>query len=218
MGYLTVLVAMLIMSIAPAVAQPFYTCTMPDGRMVLTNAPCAGANNETVPFRDHAIDQQDRTRPKAQLSPAAQPANLSCEGCVTEVVDTQMLKILCDGKSVLMCVRDIRSATTKDDVLKLVEQQTVTAYIASRIPDGTFIGEVILSTGQSLSQALTGSVLWLLPDRMTRAPATTFASRPAAPSPSPRAWDCSSHRSEHCADTIPDLPGVRIEDIPFTTE
>lgn len=47
MGHLIILVVVFLMSTAPANAQPFHTCTRPDGRKVLTNEPCPGEDRYT---------------------------------------------------------------------------------------------------------------------------------------------------------------------------
>ena len=48
MGHIAVLLAVLVLSTAPAGAQDLYKCKMPDGRTVVSNMPCAEGAKETV--------------------------------------------------------------------------------------------------------------------------------------------------------------------------
>jgi endonuclease YncB( thermonuclease family) len=99
-------------------------------------------------------EEEARLRQQAAEADSNQRAAAPFEGRVVKVLDGQTLQVLRQGNPVPVRVRDIPTHVSKDRIHELVSQQTVIVIVYNRTPDGMFIGEVILPTGQSLSQAV----------------------------------------------------------------
>lgn len=73
MWRMAVLGAVFMLSATPAVAQDLYKCKMPDGRIVISNAPCPGAKDETVTPR---TAPSPSPTPPPSAAPSAPPSVL----------------------------------------------------------------------------------------------------------------------------------------------